>query len=339
MSWFKKKISLQLIYGIVVLILFASYIFYTIDILKYKKIVHVPPIRQIPILIYERALDGVLLEDRKKTNLRPFAIMIDNAFDARPVIGVDTASLVYETIAEGAITRLLAIYDPENLPENVGPVRSLRPYFLEWAKEVGAIVVHVGGSPEALRDVEEWDNINEFYQGNYFWRDTKRVAPHNLLTSKELLQKASVNLSYHTTSTMSRWIFKDASAYPTSTAVTATVSVNFSTDPYKVTWLYDEDLKEYKRFVNHIPQNVNVKNIIIQVVPSVVIDDVLRRKLFTIGEGRAWIISHGMVQIGMWQKSSHEARTQYINSAGEEIKFMRGKTWIEVIDDEGRVSL
>jgi len=289
-----------------------------------------------PFLTYARLLDGKRIVNKEKVNLRPVAVVLDNAFDARPIVGLTEASLVYETIAEGAITRFLAIYDQDALPSVIGPVRSLRPYFLDWAREVDSIVVHVGGSPQALEALDVVDNLNEFSEGKYFYRESSRIAPHHIFTSQKFLREGLEDMDYPTTTFFQTWSYSDSLPQTTSTSVSQ-VTINFSTEPYKVSWLYDEKENDYKRFINQLPEEISAKNIIIQVVQSRVIDDLLRRSLTLIGEGRAWILNNGQLFIGTWEKPGSDVRTRYFDQDGAELRFLPGSTWIEVIEDEGQV--
>ena len=64
-----------------------------------------------------------------------FSVMIDNTTEVRPQSGLDQAMVVYEALAEGSITRLLAIFSLADLPDTLGPIRSARPYYLSWAND------------------------------------------------------------------------------------------------------------------------------------------------------------------------------------------------------------
>ena len=72
---------------------------------------------------------------------RPIAVMIDNVGDARPQAGLNDAYIVYEIIVEGNLTRLMAVFKDVDL-EKIGPIRSSRHYFLDYALENDAIYVH-----------------------------------------------------------------------------------------------------------------------------------------------------------------------------------------------------
>lgn len=103
---------------------------------------------------------------------RPVAVMIENHPDSRPQSGLSSADIVYEAVAEGGITRFLAIFLCDNEPQWVGPVRSARTYFLDWVSEYNAIYAHVGGAntpgrADALTQIQTYGikSINEIPLG------------------------------------------------------------------------------------------------------------------------------------------------------------------------------
>lgn len=136
---------------------------------------------------------------------RPIAVMIDNSKDAMPHAGLNKAYIVYEMIAEGGESRLMALFKGVNL-EKIGPVRSSRHYFLDYARENDAIYVHYGWSPEAESDIKTYgiNNINGVTSDSiYFWRVSDKVAPHNAVTSTKRILQAAKDKGYRTTSTIS----------------------------------------------------------------------------------------------------------------------------------------
>ena len=127
---------------------------------------------------------------------RPFAVMIDNHNQAWPQVGLQKAYMVYEAIAEGGETRLMAMFKGVDV-EQIGPVRSSRHYFLDYAMENDAIYVHFGWSPQAQSDIKKYsiNNINGIEEdGTTFWRTKKKSAPHNALTSTEKILKSAQNI-------------------------------------------------------------------------------------------------------------------------------------------------
>ncbi len=80
---------------------------------------------------------------------RPIATIIENHVDSRPPSGLSRADVVYEAVAEGGITRFLTVFYCDTSAEDVriGPIRSVRVYFIDWAQEYGLpLFVHSGGA-------------------------------------------------------------------------------------------------------------------------------------------------------------------------------------------------
>lgn len=137
-----------------------------------------------------------------KGNDRPIAVMIDNHSGAWPQANLNKAYLVYEIIVEGNETRLMALFKGQDL-EKIGPVRSSRHYFLDYALENDAIYVHHGWSPQAESDISSLrvNNINGIVESSKdFWRVKDKSAPHNLLTSTASILKIAERRGYSTTS-------------------------------------------------------------------------------------------------------------------------------------------
>jgi hypothetical protein len=107
-----------------------------------------PKLKPKKIELYRAPLSGRMVE-KEKTTRKPIAVVVENHPDARPQSGLNDAALVFETFAEGGITRFLAVFQ-ENDVANIGPVRSARPYFVEWATSLKALFAHVGGNIDAL---------------------------------------------------------------------------------------------------------------------------------------------------------------------------------------------
>lgn len=284
--------------------------------------------------LFRRPLDGVLVERERESLHRPIAIVIDNGTDAQPFRGVGEARLIFETIAEGNITRLLAIYDPAMLPDTVGPVRSVRPYFVSWAGEVNAVLIHVGGSPDGLTAVDTLDHINEFYDGSFFFRDRTRRPPHNIFTSRELLHVALEEKQFAPTTTFPFWTYADIEH---GSALVQRLDINFSIPQYRVRWEYNQAEKKYRRVREGERETLFADSIVVMAVQAKVLDRELRRSLTLEGEGRAWVFTRGGVQVGTWIKKSENERTQFIDANGKPLVLSPGVTWVEVIDDVGKL--
>ncbi len=202
----------------------------------------------------------------------PVAVIIENYLDSRPQSGLLEASVVIEAEAEGYITRFLAIYgDISNIKE-IGPVRSARPYFMDWASELSALFIHVGGSPEALAKINKENifNLNEFYQGEFFWRDKKKEAPHNVYISGENINKYLDSRERDKINFFS-WKFKDNSPFIERPAE-GEITINFLLAEHVVKWKYGREANNYLRYnggsihKDRQDREIKAKNIIIQYV-------------------------------------------------------------------------
>ncbi len=289
-----------------------------------------------------RRIDGVYVE-KEKSDVYPVAVMIDNHRDSRPPAGLSQANLVYEVIAEGVVTRFMAVFANGEKIKKIGPVRSARPYFLDWSQGLDALYVHVGGSPEALEKIknEEIFNLNEFYQGDYFWRDENRFAPHDVFISSEsinsyLKKRGAEKADYET------WLYKDEAGIDERPA-TSTVAVDFSAKNFLVEWKYNKEENSYWRYLGGEQHKdvdnslIKAKNIIIIKTKVKVLDEMLRRKVTTIGTGKAWYCLDGRCAEGEWKKTKTNSREKIYNQGGEEARFNAGATWIEVIHSDNDV--
>ena len=133
---------------------------------------------------------------------RPVAVMIDNHTGAWPQAGLNDAYMVYEIIVEGGETRLMPVFKGANL-KKIGPIRSSRHYFLDYALENDAIYVHFGWSPQAEKDISRLkvNNINGISESTTnFWRVKDKKAPHNAVTDTSKILEMAKSKNYKTTS-------------------------------------------------------------------------------------------------------------------------------------------
>lgn len=294
---------------------------------------------------YFRRLDGKIMENSKQANYWPYAVMIENLLSVRPQSGLSQASVVYETLAEGGATRFMAVLDPSEIINEIGPVRSARPYYLEWSSEYDALYVHCGGSPRALQIIWENPDIKNLNQisrdSKYFWRDKTKSAPHNLFTSSEKINFALRDKSLADKQVdFQSWKFKDEADLGNRGDNGKSVIFNFSYGlTYKVRFEYNRDKNVYLRFnadQPHLDKNTNkqieVKNVIVQLVEEPVFEgEKGRLDIYVGGEGKAWIFRDGQVIEGIWKKASRKDRTLFYDQTGQEVEFNRGNTWVHVI--------
>lgn len=277
----------------------------------------------------------ILGKDATSTPL--VAIIIDNFLDARPPMGLSKAIFVWEAPVEAGITRFLAVFSLNKEVEKIGPVRSLRPYYIDWAAEISAVIAHCGGSPEALKKaaVLGIKHLDEYADGNTFWRTWKRLAPHNLLTSTDNL-KTSFDERGYLPRDFGIWLLKD-DALRADRPESQEIEIDYNRPEHLVLWKYDQRKNDYIRWQNGIihkdesGDEIRAKNIAIQFAEIKILDEVGRREIKTIGEGVALVFFDGKKIESIWKKPSREERTRfYRKDTGAEIEFNAGITWIEV---------
>ena len=216
-------------------------------------------------------------------NDRSIAVMIDNHSGAWPQANLNKAYMVYEIVVEGGETRLMALFKGQNL-EKIGPVRSSRHYFLDYALENDAIYVHHGWSPQAQRDISSLgvNNINGIQESSSnFWRVKDKSAPHNLFTSTESILKIAERKGYSKTSNKKSVLnYVSNEVEMPSTAINATSVTIPHSNLQTVKYEYDEQTKTYKRYARNKLQTdyitgepVTTKNIIITMCENYTLDD------------------------------------------------------------------
>lgn len=286
-------------------------------------------------------------EDQHSTG-RLFAVVVENSPEVRPASGLSFADLAFEAPTEGGITRILAFYR-ENAASKIGPVRSARPYFVDWAAGLGAVFGHSGGSAEALEKITAlggaFRDLNEFYNEKYFWRDKSRPAPHNLFTSTVLLGDAARNKNWDDTPPDYGWAVKSDAAV-SAPPQTARIEIDFSFDAFAATYEYDAGEKIYKRSVVGkadidplTKKQVAAKNVVVLYTHSRVIDPkLLTIELETLGSGQAVIFRGGQILHARWQKASPESPLRLLDADGTLVALSPGPIWFAVIDQQGRAS-
>ena len=287
-----------------------------------------------------RLIDGVYVKQGEE-NFYPIVAVIDNKVEARPQSGLSKANLVYELEAEGGITRYLAFFASSLDIEKIGPIRSLRPYFIDLAIEFSPLLAHVGGSPEALVQTVRDNilNINQFYKGEYFWRDKERSAPHNAYTSHNNLNDYLVLLGIKKGRFL-EWKFKNDGQGSDGAQL---IEISYKTGKYYVKWEYDKESNDYIRYLGgdiHYDgeEMIRAKNVIIQYANSRIIDEKLRLSMDLIGDGEALVCFDGKCNQGTWDKKYKSSRTRFYNENSEEFEFNAGKIWINIVDPKYKVN-
>lgn len=298
---------------------------------------------------------------------RPLAVMIENHTEARPQSGLTSADIIYEAVAEGGITRFMALYYCNLKDVQVGPVRSARTYYLAWLGEYDGLYAHVGGAntpgpADALGQIIKYGvkDLNQFSIGfPVFWRDYQRLGhpvatEHTMYSTTKKLWEVGAKRGWTATDSagirwdnnFTPWKFKDPSA---SFGQVAKITVNFweSQSNYKVEWNYNPASNTYKRKngEDHLDLNnkgqLAAKNIAVQFQRESNANDGYPGNVHllygTTGSGKALIFMDGNAAEGKWVKTSRTARTKFVDKNGQEIEFNRGQIWIQTVPEGSKV--
>jgi len=271
----------------------------------------IPP--EPPIGLVSAPLTGRLVPE-EAARYHPIAIMVDDHVDARPQAGFNAASQVWQAPAEGGIPRYMMIFQ-ENLPPRVGPIRSTRQYYVEWASETTAMLVHHGGSPEAqstLRNHGDGDWVYNAdgvrWEPQYVWRvhEDGRLAPHNVFTDAEHLRELAGRVNATDGELEPNWQFGPEAPY-SERREAGTITIDY---PYeRITYRYDPFGNRYLRYVDRSKkaqkdiddgQWVAPKNVVVlrMYFAAIIGDKKLRLESGNVGEGEAWIATNGVTVKG-----------------------------------------
>ena len=292
--------------------------------------------KQPPPPAYFSPLTGKPIANEAATKQPVTAIMMENSPDSRPQSGLKDSGVVFEAIAEGGITRFLALYQQEK-PGIIGPVRSVRLYYVQWANPFNASIAHVGGSLFALREVRngKYRDIDQFYNGGTYWRATDRYAPHNVYTSFAKLDALNASKGYNT-SEFTGFNRKDLAASKTPNATS--INVGISGPAYNSSYTYDAATNTYPRSQGGAPhldreqgQIAPVSVVVMNVNMTRTFEDGYREQITTLGNGPVTIFQDGVAITGKWHKQYLESQLSFTTDDGKDIPLNRGQTWITAI--------
>ena len=302
----------------------------------------------VPTPVLVRApLTGVLVTE-KIASQHPIAVMVDDAPAARPQSGFNAAAVVWHAPAEGGVPRYMLVYQ-ERLPGSVGPVRSARQYFIQWAAETRALYAHAGGSPQALTTLRQHGNGSLVFNADYsrwgqpnapyFWRVATRRAPHNVYSTGIQLRRLADRLGAKAAPTAAWRFGAELPLAERRTGGTIHVPYRFNTIDYT----YDRASNTYLRSVMGAAQRdsddgkrVAPTNVIVMFVRFAPLSgdshpEKGRLEADVIGSGRAYIATNGKTMTGTWSKKSNTAPTVFLDAKGRQVALTPGQTFIQVV--------
>lgn len=269
------------------------------------------------------------------------AIMIENSQDARPQAGLSEAGVVFEAIAEGGITRFLTLWQ-DTEPEYVGPVRSVRPYYIQWLMGFDGAVAHVGGSGDALAMLRQLGvkDLDQFANPGPYWRVNTRFAPHNMYTSLVKLRALEAQKGW-TKSNYTGFARSKAEA-PSKVPTAKAIDFSISSATFNPHYDYDSATNSYKRSEGgaaHLDDNTKQ-----QLAPKVVVALVMPQSnngiytvYNTLGTGAAYVFQNGTVTIGTWTKNSNSDQFVFKKSDGTTLNLIPGQTWLSVVGSADKI--
>lgn len=270
---------------------------------------------------------------------KPFMVMIENSILSRPQSGLSDADIIYETSAEGGIPRFMALFHKNN-PDKIGPVRSVRPYFLDLALENDLPFVHCGGSYESLTTISQSNSlmsINEISNGDYFWRDSNRESPHNLYTSSKNILNSISDKSFSSSPQPFANFDKD---YYLDNALSrvSNILINLNKS-YNTSYIYEDNL--YKKSMDgviSIDANTNnqlsFSNVIIQKTSISLQEDNIHLDINLIGEGEGYVFSNGRYVNVIWKKENETTKTKLYDINGVIVPLSPGKTIWHIVNND-----
>ncbi|MCW4386146.1 DUF3048 domain-containing protein [Salinibacterium sp. SYSU T00001] len=269
---------------------------------------------------------------------------IDNHWDARPQVGLERTDIVYEELVEGGITRYVAVWHSD-IPELLGPIRSIRPMDPEIAGSLGGIIFYAGGQPRFVSMMRQTSLYNAIHgqqdTSAYMYRSGDRSAPHNVIV------RAKEFLAAHSDIAAPPQQFAYSLDAASSTAAkegspTATLRLAFSTQ-FVPTWTWDAASARYLRWQDGAPDvdsagdQLSAVNVVTLRVPVTNGYGVPKTEL--LGSGEAWITTGGATVHGSWHKDSIAAPITLLDDRGITVRLGAGNTWVELVPLDGSVAI
>jgi hypothetical protein len=271
-------------------------------------------------------------------NQRVVGVMVNNYYLARPQSGLHKADIVYEALAEGRITRFLALFQSQQ-PEIIGPVRSARPYFIRLDQGYGGLYVSHGWSTQAKALLQGGgiDYIQGLYHdGTWFKRVTFRKAPHNSYIPYANIVKGAKASSYSMTQDVLPLPFltqQDIAGL--NGELIDKVTITYGSNNI-VSYDYHPDTQLFYRHINgeqakdrETGTPLTAANVFIVSASHRFIDKYPRREIDLKSGGPAYLLQHGIVQKVEWRNVDGRL-LPYKN--GKALGFVPGQTWINIVE-------
>jgi len=272
------------------------------------------------------------------------AVKIDNHEEARPQLALNRTDIVFEELVEGGLTRYVAVWHSD-IPEEVGPVRSIRPMDPDIATPFGGIIAYSGGQEQFVEMMMATPLVNlvfDFDDTGLFERADERPGPHDvILASGEAVTRSSalapppVQFAYGSANPLAA---PGLAAVPTSG-----IDVVFS-DARFPSWAWDAATSVWLRSQEGRPdleasgERVRATNVVtLRVAIDWSYGEVPRTVMVSSGE--AWVSVAGRTAHGTWAKDAAGSPIRLTADDGSPLRLAPGNTWVELVPDEGSVTI
>lgn len=272
------------------------------------------------------------------------AAKVDNHPDARPQIGLERTDIVFEELVEGGLTRYVAVWHSD-VPDIIGPVRSIRPMDPDIISPLGGIVAYSGGQSRFVELMRRAPVVNAIHgqpdTSETFFRGDNAPAPHNVLV------RAPQVIAQHSqlAAPVQQFAFADSIAAATASkegVPTSRIDLRFGSLSTPA-WSWDAGSERWLRFQTGGAPDTDAQgaqlaavNVVVLRVPVQVIQSIPTTQL--IGSGEAWISTGGATVRATWSKASMTEAIRLLDAEGVAVRLAPGNTWVELVPLAGSAS-
>ncbi|MCT4592454.1 MAG: DUF3048 domain-containing protein [Candidatus Gracilibacteria bacterium] len=267
------------------------------------------------------------------------AFMIDNHRYARAFHeGILESDLIMELPAEGGIPRLIALFYINQNLDKIGPIRSARDYFIDVLEYFTPVIVHAGGSPQALEELTKRDdflNLDHEFGDDYFWRDDKILRPHNLYADLDKIAEYADKNTWNKPKKLKLFEYGDDFV---SDEEIDSFEVHFALDQNKAIWKWNDEQKLFIRTQKNEKNQIKMENVVVLVAPVWFLDkdDKGRLGMKTVGEDEAYVFRNGKYKKCKWTREEG-GFFELVNEKDEAVKLQSGKTFLEFVSDQNKL--
>lgn len=291
--------------------------------------------------------------DKEKVNLRPVCVMTNNFHKGQPMSGISDADILYECLIEGGITRIMSVFKDIKSAPTIGTTRSARPYFINLAKGLDGIYIHLGGSFPAYNLLKTGyiDSIDLISNGKYMWRDAERRKrlglEHSAYTSGEKLTDGISDKAFRTTLN-NDYSFKTAFSEnsPVLSGKDAKKLIAKFSGYKSTVFDYDETNKTYLVSQFDKPQidaNKNVQNskpnVIILRAETKSVDKTELLDIDLVGNGEGYYMSNGKIIEINWSRPNDNVSFSYTAKDGSSVSLLPGQSYVCVMTKNAKVTV